>query len=138
MVIKDKRHCWTELLTSNSIIMAAVETMTVTSPPMGPVAGQDALQETPAQAPDAAPERVTFDPSKHLVYTPPQKVWTMKELGFDENRGISPVGVSEPFPLFSEEAVKQMREEVLSENVWKHYRYSSNLSPCQLRGYAAE
>ncbi|KAL1972380.1 hypothetical protein VTN31DRAFT_6794 [Thermomyces dupontii] len=117
--------------------MAAVETMTVTSPALGP-ATQDVRQETPAQGPEAPPERVTFDPSKHLVYTPPEKVWTMKELGFPEDRGISPVGVSEPFPLFSEEAVKQMRAEVLSENVWKHYRYSSNLSPCQLRGYAAE
>jgi hypothetical protein len=62
----------------------------------------------------------------------------MRELGYPDSRGVSPVGVSEPFPLFTEEAIDQMRAEVLSEEVWARYRYSSNLAKCQLRGYAAE
>lgn len=83
-------------------------------------------------------DRVAFDPTKHIKFTPPSKVWTMQELDYAEDKGISPVGVSEPFPLFSEEAVKQMRAEILDEKVWDKYKFSSNLSQCQLRGYAPE
>ncbi|EFW19718.1 hypothetical protein D8B26_007907 [Coccidioides posadasii str. Silveira] len=81
---------------------------------------------------------VQFDPSVHLNFTAPSKVHTMKELGYKDNVGVSPVGVSEPFPLFSAEAIKQMRKEVLSENVWRHYKFSSNIAQCQLRGFAPE
>ncbi|EEP79939.1 conserved hypothetical protein [Uncinocarpus reesii 1704] len=84
------------------------------------------------------PESVQFDASKHLSFIPPSKVYSMKELGYKDEVGVSPVGVSEPFPLFSAEAVKQMRKEVLSENVWSHYKFSSNIAQCQLRGFAAE
>ncbi|OOF97848.1 hypothetical protein ASPCADRAFT_43039 [Aspergillus carbonarius ITEM 5010] len=85
-----------------------------------------------------APEHVSFDPSKHLDHTPPSKVHTMKELGYPDSRGVSPIGVSEPFPLFSAEAIQLMREEVLSDEVFAKHRYSSNIAQCQLRGYAAE
>ncbi|QKX62670.1 uncharacterized protein TRUGW13939_09831 [Talaromyces rugulosus] len=80
--------------------------------------------------------QVSFDPSKHIQFTAPSKIWTMEELNYTDGQGISPVGVSEPFPLFSAEAVKQMRAEILSENVWHKYKFSSNLSDCMLRGYA--
>ena len=60
----------------------------------------------------------------------------MKDIGLPEDKGISPVAVSEPFPLFTEEAVMRMRAEVLSESVMKNCQYSSNLAQCQLRGYA--
>ncbi|KAG4219840.1 hypothetical protein PC116_g31681, partial [Phytophthora cactorum] len=60
----------------------------------------------------------------------------MKELGFAEDIGISPVAVSEPFPLFTEEAVMRMRKEVLSNEVLSNCQYSSNLAQCQLRGFA--
>lgn len=82
--------------------------------------------------------QVSFDPSKHIQFMSPSKIWTMKELDYPKNQGISPVGVSEPFPLFSAEAVKQMRAEILSDNVWQKYKFSSNLSDCMLRGYAPE
>lgn len=82
--------------------------------------------------------KVSFDPSKHLQFTYPSNIWTMKELDYPETQGVSPVGVSEPFPLFSAEAVKQMRTEILSDNVWQKYKFSSNLSDCMLRGYAPE
>ena len=60
----------------------------------------------------------------------------MKELGYDDNAGISPIGVSEPFPLFSAEAIHCMRSEVLSKEVWSEYQFSSDLAMCQLRGFA--
>lgn len=83
-------------------------------------------------------EYVTFDPKKHLHFTPPEKTHTMKELGYDAEHGISPVGVSEPFQLFSPQAIRLMRGEVLRDEVWREYKYSSNISDCQLRGFAAK
>lgn len=83
-------------------------------------------------------ERAIFVPSKHLAYTPPSKVHSMADLGYSKDRGVSPVGVSEPFPLFSVGAIQRMREEVLSEDVLARYQYSSELAHCQLRGYAQE
>lgn len=59
----------------------------------------------------------------------------MTELGLGD-KGISPVAVSEPFQLFTADAIKQMRSEVLSKAVFDNCKYSSNLAQCQLRGLA--
>ena len=83
------------------------------------------------------PPKVSFEPSKHLSYQAPKKVWLMEEIGFAEN-GVSPNAVSEPFQLFTDEAIKQMRAEVLSKAVLDNCQYSSNLAHCQLRGMAPE
>ncbi|KAI8958460.1 hypothetical protein F5Y11DRAFT_359984 [Daldinia sp. FL1419] len=77
-----------------------------------------------------------FNPARHLSFKESPKVYTMKELGFDEDKGVSPVAVSEPFPLFTKEAVMRMRKEVLSDEVLSNCQYSSNLAQCQLRGFA--
>ncbi|KAI1799451.1 hypothetical protein F4811DRAFT_568211 [Daldinia bambusicola] len=77
-----------------------------------------------------------FNPARHLCFKESPKVYTMKDLGFPEDTGISPVAVSEPFPLFTEEAVMRMRKEVLSPEVLSNCQYSSNLAQCQLRGFA--
>lgn len=92
----------------------------------------------PSKKVASMPEFVTFDASKHLEFTPPSKLYTMEELGFSGSKGVSPIGVSEPFSLFSAEAVQQMRKEILNPEVRKKYEYSSDLAQCQLRGYAAE
>lgn len=126
--------------------MAAVETITASPIPVSPAllpfpkrqtaSGEKPLIQSKGTA--SVPKKVTFDPKKHIAYTPPSKVYTMAELGYKESRGVSPIGVSEPFGLFSPEAIQQMRAEVLSDEVWDKYQYSSNLAQCQLRGYAAE
>jgi len=59
----------------------------------------------------------------------------MVELGH-EKAGVSPIGVSEPFELFTPQAVRTMRNEVLSDEVWDNCRFSSSLAACQLRGMA--
>ncbi|KAL8914600.1 MAG: hypothetical protein Q9171_000781 [Xanthocarpia ochracea] len=79
-----------------------------------------------------------FDAEQHLHYEPPTRVHTMKDLRLPENTGISPVAVSEPFRLFTTEAIHRMRAEVLSQDVWDNCKYSSNLAQCQLRGFAAQ
>ncbi|EEH10620.1 conserved hypothetical protein [Histoplasma capsulatum G186AR] len=99
----------------------------------------DALQTTHDTATASqAEEPVRFDAQIHIQYTPPPRVHSMKELGFSDDVGVSPIGVSEPFSLFSRDAIYQMRKEILSDKVWERYRFSSNLAQCQLRGYAAE
>lgn len=84
-----------------------------------------------------SPGKVSFDAEIHLNFEPPAKIHTMKELGFGD-KGISPIAVSEPFQLFTTDAIKQMRSEVLSKPVWENCKYSSNLAHCQLRGFAPQ
>jgi hypothetical protein len=76
-----------------------------------------------------------FDPEKHLAFQPPSKVHSMEEIGM-LNRGISPVAVSEPFRLFTEEAVNIMRAEILAEEVQANHTFSSDIAARQLRGYS--
>lgn len=84
----------------------------------------------------SATEDALFKPYLHIVYQPPHKVYTMEDLGLPANNGVSPVAVSEPFPLFSEDAVDKMRGEVLCDVVMDDYSYTSDIAPKQLRGYA--
>ncbi|ERF71004.1 hypothetical protein EPUS_03283 [Endocarpon pusillum Z07020] len=86
----------------------------------------------------APPVKVAFNPADHLSFKPPSKVFTMKDLGLPDDTGVSAVAVSEPFQLFTPEAIQRMRAEVLSTRVWENCQYSSNLSQCQLRGFAPD
>ena len=78
---------------------------------------------------------IRFNPAKHLSFAPPPEVFSMEDLGL-EGVGVSPVAVSQPFQLFSEEAVEHFRAEVLNPEVMKNCRFQSNLAACQLRGYS--
>ncbi|KAG7731263.1 hypothetical protein KL948_003543 [Ogataea haglerorum] len=87
---------------------------------------------------------VEFDPKKHLAFTPDclqtVKRTTMEELGAVSDDQISDIGVSAPFPLFTEEAVEIMRAEILREEVfskWARVSFSSTTGlDCGIRGYA--
>lgn len=80
-----------------------------------------------------------FDPRTHINFNPPSKIHTMSDMKL-EGKGVSLIAVSEPFQLFSHEAVRRMRSEILSKDVWETAQYSSNLSggKSQLRGYASK
>lgn len=80
----------------------------------------------------------SFDPKKHVDFTPPSKIHTMRDIKLPQSIGVSPVAVSEPFQFFTPEAIQRMRSDVLSKEVWDNCRYSSNLSKNQLRGFASE
>ncbi|KAK4935020.1 hypothetical protein LTR66_015511 [Elasticomyces elasticus] len=58
----------------------------------------------------------TFNPSTHLSYDVRPKVYSMDDIGLT-TKGISTTAISEPFPLFTEEAVQLMRKEMLSKDV---------------------
>jgi len=77
-----------------------------------------------------------FNPAAHLVGELPNKTISMKEIGFAEDIGVSPVAVSHPFRLFTQEAVEIMRKEIF--NVPDKYKFQSNIAKSQLRGYAQE
>ncbi|KAL1302255.1 hypothetical protein AAFC00_002676 [Neodothiora populina] len=77
-----------------------------------------------------------FDPKTHIQFKPPPEIIKMTDLGFSEDTGVSPVAVSQPFQLFSQEAVHQMRDEVMNPQVMKECRFQSNIAACQIRGHA--
>ncbi|KAK1144207.1 hypothetical protein N8T08_005620 [Aspergillus melleus] len=78
-------------------------------------------------------KKVAFNPDTHLVYQPPEKIHLMKELGL-EGAGISPNAISEPFPLFSEDAIRQMRAEIFSEPVLADCQFASTFCTNMVRG----
>ncbi|OCK77209.1 hypothetical protein K432DRAFT_428170 [Lepidopterella palustris CBS 459.81] len=111
--------------------MAAVATQRVSAlpwPTSKPIIEYAAGQQTPAAA--------TFDPKKHLAFTPPSEIIKMKDIGYAEDIGVSPVAVSQPFQLFSEEAVRQMRAEIFKPEVMENCSFRSNIAAAQLRGYS--
>lgn len=82
-------------------------------------------------------EKVPFHAEKHVTFQPPSRVYTMKEIGL-EGYGISPIATSEPFQLFSQEAVQQCRAEIFSEPVLDKYQFSSTFTKNMIRGISAE
>ena len=81
---------------------------------------------------------VDFSPAVHINFKPPSKVHTMADLGLPEGTGVAPCAASEPFHLFTEEAIHLMRAEIMRKEVWENCQYSSNLAKCQLRGFASK
>lgn len=123
--------------------MAAADVLTPSLPPtpsFGTIKRKRSSSAAPnplINMPSTIPRQMTFEPVKHLSFQPPGKIYSMEEIGH-KDRGVSPIAVSDPFPLFTEEAIQQMRAEVLSKPVWDNCKYSSNLAHCQLRGFAPE
>jgi len=78
---------------------------------------------------------VPFDPKKHLAYSPPEEILRMSDIGYPEDVGVSPIAVSQPFHLFSTEAIEQMRAEIFNPIVMETCGFRSNIAACQLRGY---
>ena len=115
-----------------TITMAAAATLLPTAIPFPPSHSAVYNPKVEDEEDDLSP----FDPKIHLCFTPPARIYTMSDIHLPLDTGISPLAVSEPFPLFTPEAVKRMRREVLSPPVLRNCQYSSNLAQSQLRGYA--
>ncbi|CAJ2501263.1 Uu.00g041160.m01.CDS01 [Anthostomella pinea] len=111
--------------------MAAAAVMPASIPAQAKPAWKPIIMEPQASKADD----VEFDPDLHLSFKEAPKVHTMTDLGLPEDTGISPIAVSEPFPLFTFDAVMRMRQEILSPEVLGNCQYSSNLAQCQLRGF---
>ncbi|KAF1815481.1 hypothetical protein P152DRAFT_505388 [Eremomyces bilateralis CBS 781.70] len=78
----------------------------------------------------------SFDPDKHLAFKEAPEILTMKDIGYPEDTGVSPVAMSQPFQLFTKEAVDQMRQEIFKKEVNETCQFRSNIAASQLRGYA--
>jgi hypothetical protein len=128
----NRNLCWLTLLPHSTVLLAIKATMTQVA------LARTKSGYTPIIAEPLVAERTldAFSPSKHLLFKEMPVVHTMKELGLPESIGVSPIAVSEPFPLFTEDAVMRMRREVLSPEVFQNCQYSSNLAHCYLRGFA--
>lgn len=97
---------------------------------------------------------IKFDPERHLSvlvgdtevvdkYENTRRL-TMEELGLTNPKQISPIAVSDPFPLFTDEAIDIMRLELLEkEGVLEHARaifnsttvYQKQAVDCVMRGW---
>lgn len=78
---------------------------------------------------------VQFSAAKHLAYSPPSSILTMKDLAL-EPTALSPVATTEPFPLLSHEAVLQHRRDLFSKDVLDNCLHHTRPGSVQLRGMA--
>ncbi|EEY23328.1 conserved hypothetical protein [Verticillium alfalfae VaMs.102] len=78
------------------------------------------------------PKRERFNPAKHLAYQRPERIVSMKDIGL-EGAGISATAISEPFPLFTREAIVQMRAEIFSKDSLENCQYSSTFCKNMIR-----
>jgi hypothetical protein len=82
-------------------------------------------------------EPVKFDPKRHLRFIEPKNRIAMKDIGL-EGAGISPIAVTDPFSLFTEEAIQQMRAEIFSDIVLENCQVSSSFASNMIRNYAGK
>ena len=97
-------------------------------------------------------ESVKFDPMVHLKFYSEDPIHkfnfnntrrlTMEELGLKRKKQISHIGVLDPFPLFTTEAIEIMKQELLQKDLFlKYARLSYNSTSgtdCVVRGYAVD
>ncbi|KAF2718733.1 hypothetical protein K431DRAFT_230103 [Polychaeton citri CBS 116435] len=79
-------------------------------------------------------ERVTFDPVKHLRFEDPAKITTLEEFGKGDV-GISRNALTDPFSLFTEEAIQQMRAEIFSQAILEKYYCPTSPTSGLTRGH---
>lgn len=79
-----------------------------------------------------------FDPTTHLAFQPPDKIYSWEHLGFPIHQGVAPFCAAEPFRLFSAEAIRIMRAEVLHPQVLRDYAYSDDNTGMSTRGFASK
>ncbi|GJC92772.1 hypothetical protein ColKHC_01598 [Colletotrichum higginsianum] len=90
--------------------MAQVSSATLS--PLANLTFKPIINDDLRPAPAAKPE--TFNPDKHLAFVNDPKRLTLQDLSLPEDVGISPVACSEPFPLFTQEAIQIMRQEIFT------------------------
>lgn len=100
-------------------------------------ANMTASSEKPAMKGLTSIPPIEFAPEKHIDFKEPSRTYSMSDIKLKDSP-LSSFAVSEPFQLFTSEAVQLMRNEIFKPEVMDNFQYSSNLASCQLRGYAAK
>ncbi|KAL1890311.1 hypothetical protein Sste5346_008313 [Sporothrix stenoceras] len=71
-----------------------------------------------------------FEPAIHLAFEPPAARHSFTELGLDRPTTAPDVCYTDPFPLFSAEGVRMIRQELLSKKVLDKHLTSWPRAPC--------
>ncbi|TWU74008.1 hypothetical protein ED733_000295 [Metarhizium rileyi] len=74
-----------------------------------------------------------WNPEKHVAPDSQIVQHSMGEIGLG-GHGISEVAVTDPFPLFTKDAILQIRREIFSEPVLRDCRFKSDFIPNMVRG----
>lgn len=82
------------------------------------------------------PTKKKFDAEKHLNIGAPRWKKYLSDLGYENGEDISNFAAAEPFPMFTKEAVRLMRNDILSEPVQENHVSSTPRSPYMIRGFA--
>lgn len=83
-------------------------------------------------------DRTEFNPEEHLIFSPPRNTWTLTDMELQYDESITSFALSGNFPLFSAEAIAEMRRELLSDTVRQKFQKSSGIVNSQLRGMVPE
>lgn len=75
----------------------------------------------------------TWSPQKHIAPKTEIVQHLMEDIGLS-GHGVSPVAVTDPFPLFTNDAIAQMRREIFSEPVLRDCRFKSDFNANMIRG----
>ena len=79
-----------------------------------------------------------FNPARHLKFGAPKSIVTLKELLLPEQDAISPVAITEPFPLFTLEGVTQMRADLFRKEVVNKHGDRTKKNCYKMRGYSKD
>jgi hypothetical protein len=115
---------------ATTMIKAPVETIPINDRLFKPIIEAQAFKRKHG----ADDKAVDFDPKPHIKFEEPKSILMMEDIGIPKDTGVSPMAVSDPFRLFSQECIDRFREEVLSPAVMEHCSYKSNIAAMQLRG----
>lgn len=63
------------------------------------------------------------------ICSPPERYYTLDELDVESSEALAPFALSTPFQLLNDKCVEGMREELRSESVQKHCRFSNKRTP---------
>ncbi|DBA98850.1 hypothetical protein WJX77_009641 [Trebouxia sp. C0004] len=82
----------------------------------------------------SAPE--AFKADIHLAFRSPAKTYSLSDLGINQQKRKAPCnfGVAEPFSFLSKAGVDTLLKELTSETVQNNCKFSTDRTPCCLRG----
>lgn len=81
-----------------------------------------------------------FNASKHLNFEPPTEYYTLDKLGLSSTGSISPIAITAPFPLLSDEGIRQARTDLFRTEMLAKHKYVESKDPgvYKLRGYGKD
>lgn len=79
-------------------------------------------------------QKTPFNAIRHLSFTQPKRISTFADID-QPSTGISEHAFSDPFPLFTQEAIEQMRAEVFSDDVLSNHYCPTSETSGQIRGH---